>query len=315
MDAYIIDRDGTETKLPALLSWDVCHGFGEPCDYFDISFQYEENMLPALASACRFRAEHEGETVFFGVVDEYEISLDEKGRTCLLSGRSLEALLLDNEAEAATYELISLDTVIREHVTPYGIADVDRRAMPPLSAFSVSTGDSEWSVLKRFCRFSADIQPYFDKGGRLKLKEPDGKSIVISKSSEILSASLTDERYGIISEVLVKSRYTGRSYTERNEKFIARGGCARQVLTVPRNSGADKMRYTGRYQIRESEKDKRRLVLCLPEPFAASPGDRAELDGALFGLRGELLVTKSRCTASAAGYGTTLTLEVPYEML
>lgn len=315
MDAYIIDCTGRATRLPPLLSWDICHGFGEPCDYFDISFPYEEDLLKALGSASRFRAEHEGETVFFGVVDEYEICLDEKGCTCLMSGRSLEALLLDNEAEASTYELISLDTVLRDHVAPYGIELIDRQTMEPLAAFSISTGDSEWSVLKRFCRYSADIQPYFDRCGRLKLREPDGRSVMISKSSEILSASFKDERSGIISEVLVKSRYTGRSYIEKNSAFIERGGCARHVLTVPRNAGADKMRYTGRYQIRESEKDKRVVSIELPKLFAAFPGDRAELTELPFCPNGVFTVTSSRCRASSAGYGTTLTLEVPYEML
>lgn len=309
MKAYIINASGGETLLPELLSWDVYHGLGEPCDYFDLSFPYEDDMPAELAAACRFRAEHDGETVFYGVVDEYEISLDKNGCICSMSGRSLAALLLDNEAEAATYDVIGQDAVIRDHVSPYGIGRIDRQQMQPLSGFSVSTGDSEWSVLKRFCRYSADIQPYFDRTGTLMLRKPSGKSISIPRGAQIISVRFVDRRYGIISEMLVKSRYTGRRYTVKNEEFLSRGGCARHVLTVPRNSGADKMRYTGQYQISESRRDKKFVELCLPELFAAFPGDVLSLDGALPGLSGKFQVVSSRCTADGSGYGTTLKLE------
>ena len=57
-------------------------------------------QLPKLQSACRFRAVHNNAVVFKGIIDEYSISIDEKGSVVTLSGRSDAALLLDNELPA-----------------------------------------------------------------------------------------------------------------------------------------------------------------------------------------------------------------------
>ena len=103
MTGYIISSSGVETELPAFLSWDVCHGIGEPCDWFEVSFIYYSHQLSMLQSACRFRAEHNNSVVFTGVVDEYSISIDEHGSVATISGRSHAALLLDNELSAAAY--------------------------------------------------------------------------------------------------------------------------------------------------------------------------------------------------------------------
>lgn len=99
MKGYLLDKNGNESALPELLSWDVCHGTGEPCDYFEVKTVYSSAFLPKLAAASRFKGVSEGKTVFYGVVDEYQISIDEKGSTVSINGRSLAALLMDNEVQ------------------------------------------------------------------------------------------------------------------------------------------------------------------------------------------------------------------------
>ncbi len=47
MKGYLIDKNGALTLLPEFLSWDVCHGMGEPCDWFEVSFIYYSAQLPA----------------------------------------------------------------------------------------------------------------------------------------------------------------------------------------------------------------------------------------------------------------------------
>lgn len=86
MKGYLIDKNGALTLLPEFLSWDVCHGMGEPCDWFEVSFIYYSAQLPKLQSACRFRAVHNNGVVFKGIIDEYSISIDEKGSVVTLSG-------------------------------------------------------------------------------------------------------------------------------------------------------------------------------------------------------------------------------------
>ena len=48
MKGYLIDKNGALTLLPEFLSWDVCHGMGEPCDWFEVSFIYYSAQLPKL---------------------------------------------------------------------------------------------------------------------------------------------------------------------------------------------------------------------------------------------------------------------------
>lgn len=75
----------------------------------------------ALAEAVRFAAEEDGERVFTGVVDEVCCGWDEDGARLSVSGRSMAALLLDNEALGCDYQTATLADILRDHVTPYGI--------------------------------------------------------------------------------------------------------------------------------------------------------------------------------------------------
>jgi hypothetical protein len=77
MTGYLTTYDNETWRLPVLLSWDVSHGLGEPCDAFEVSFLFKYDMLRMLYGAVRFRGEYGGKTVFFGVVDEYEITADD----------------------------------------------------------------------------------------------------------------------------------------------------------------------------------------------------------------------------------------------
>lgn len=302
--------NGLRWRVTDFLSFDICHGLGEPCDYFEVSFLYSKDMLPMLSKVNRFKAEHGGEIVFQGVIDEYTINIDESGSTVTVSGRSLAALLLDNEAEAVSYGTVTLDTVLGNHVSPYGIGPAKKKKMPPLYVFTVNSGDSQWSVLKRYCRFSAGIEPRFSKDGTLILNDEAGKTVDLRRYVSTLKTKYVDTRYGNISEVLVKNRVTGANYTVQNTAFINRGGCARRVINVPRTSTYDSMRYTGQYQISEAARDKRYVQITVPSLFAAFPADKVRIDNTALGLGGTYKVCASHCFADENGYGTVLNLEV-----
>jgi len=309
MTGYFISNAGREWVLPELISWDICHGSGEPCDFFELSFLYDTGMLEMLASATRFRAIHEGETVFYGVVDEYRVCIDDGGATVTVSGRSLAALLLDNEASAADYACLSLNTVLGVHVRDCGVTEIKAAEMPPLLNFTVSSGESEWSVLKRFCAYSAGICPRFSKDGVLILNKEKGSRIVIDDSVPIIKLVRSYDRDGIISEVEVKNRSTFSSCTVKNKDYVNRNGCGRRILNVPRNTSAEAMRYTGEYQIAQSMKGRDYIELTLPKLFAAFPTDTVVLTSGSLGISETLTVTQTRCWADSKGAGTVIRLE------
>lgn len=310
MEGLIYDAAGGIYALPVLLSWDVSHGFCSPCDSFEVTFLYEPEMLAALSAACRFSASHGGETVFYGVVDEFELSAGQSGCTCTLRGRGLQALLLDSEAESAEYYSADTEYILNRHVRPLGVTDVNAGGLGSRSAsLSVSSGESHWSVVSRFSEFCLGVRPRFTPAGKLLLDGVgSGRSFTVDAATAVLGQTYAQERYGVISEVIVKNRSYGSSVTVENAEFLAAGGKCIRVVNVPRRSGFDAMRHTGTYRIEQSKRESLRCRLTVAECFAAFPGDRAVLNATPLGITGEFTVTATRCFANGKSAGTVLDL-------
>jgi prophage tail gpP-like protein len=310
MTGYLTDYKSRVWQLPVLLSWDVSHGMGEPCDAFEVSFLYTADMADMLYGAVRFRAEHGGETVFTGVVDEYEVTADESGLLAVVRGRSLAALLLDNECEAAQYAGAGLDFILRRHVYPWGIKYVRTKRMPAVPSFTVKAGESQWGALREYCWFAGGVEPRFSRDGVLLLNGESGRRFSINQNTAVTSAAYRDDRYGVISQVLVKSRNGGTAGVIANATYSSRGASCRRVLSMPRKTGYDAMRHTGQYQIARSARGKRVCRITLAALFAAFAGDIVALDYPPLGLSGNYKVYESRCWADKDSAGTQLVLEV-----
>ena len=309
MTGYITLCSGESRQLPELLGWDISHGFCSTCDCFEVSFLYSREMLESLKKAVRFKAVHGGEVVFFGVVDELELSADSSGCAAVLRGRGMQALLLDNEAESADYSGATADFILSRHAAPFGVKEWDCSGLGAVRAdLSVSAGDSCWSVIDSFAQFCAGTRPRFAREGRLVLDgEKGGRERVFSGSTGISAQSFAQDRYGVISEALVKNRVLGTQTEVTNPEFLALGGCCRRVVSVPRKSAYDAMKHTGTYQIRRSAENFRSGSLTLPGLFAAFPGDVAVLENTPLGTDGRFMVRQSRCWADAHSAGTVLT--------
>lgn len=310
MEAIVYDYFGAPRTLPTLIRWDFSHGFCSPCDSFEVSFLYEPSLLAPLKAAFRFRAVHEGKTVFYGVVDEFEANADAGGCVCALRGRGMQALLLDSQAESAEYYGADIAYILSRHAAPLGLAEVDVGTLGGRRAnLEVSSGESHWSVLSRFAEFCLGVTPRFTAEGRLLLDgERGGSSLTVTAATPVTAQTLVQDRYGVISEAIVKNRSLGTSLTVRNEDFLAIGGKCVRVVNVPRRTGFDAMRHTGAYQIAKSKRGLIRCRLTLPALFAAFPGDLAVLESTPLGVTGEYYVSASRCFANASSAGTVLDL-------
>lgn len=310
MEGIIYDYAGTKRTLPAPLRWSISHGFCSPCDSFEVTFLYDTPLLPALKAACRFQAVHNGKTVFRGVVDDFEASAGSGGCVCTLRGRGMQALLLDSQAESAEYYGADTAYILSRHVTPFGVTDINAAGLEGRSAsLEVSSGESHWSVLSRFAEFCLGVTPRFTPGGTLVLDgAKSGNSFTVTAATPVTAQTFSQDRYGVLSEAIVKNRSLGTSLTVYAEDFLAMGGKCVRVINVPRKTGFDAMRHTGAYQLAKSKTDLIRCRLTLPALFAAFPGDRAVLEGTPLGVTGEFYVSASRCFASAASAGTILDL-------
>ncbi|OUN23143.1 hypothetical protein B5G34_03900 [Flavonifractor sp. An82] len=277
MEGTLTCWDGRRITLPQVRGWTFQYGQGIPCDSFTLTclWEPEDDML---AQAVTFTATEGGQTVFTGVVDECERGWDEKGGFLTVSGRSMAARLLDNEALGMDYQVATWEDILRDHVTPYGVQAAPGAELSAVPGFSVALGSSEWQVVYEFCRYYGGITPRFDRLGRLVATPWEaGKRLVLGEDAAVIALTLRDQRYGVLSEILVRDRTDGRVQSVQNEDFCSRGGMSRRVLTMPGKSSYQTMRYSGEYQLAQSAQELRQLELELPGAFLAWPGDLVEV--------------------------------------
>ena len=283
MKAYMTDSAGTRWELPPLTRWQLDYTDGVPCDsfFFRCPWTGKDAALPG--KWVIFTAEHRGEVVFTGVVDECRTLLDEGGSVLEGNGRGMAARLLDNEALGQDYGVATQADILRDHVRPYGITLAPgSRTLPAVPRFSIRTGSSEWAVLYQFARYHSGVLPRFDRLGRLVLGSGQGeRQLTLDGQSPIRSILRRDKRYGVLSQVLVRDRYSGALKEVENGAFRAEGGMARRIVTMPGRAGYQTMRRTGQFQLDCSRADRLTLLVELmgaESAFRVFPGDEVELD-------------------------------------
>lgn len=312
MEGKLTCWDGREITLPDVTAWKFQYGRGTPCDSFLITCLWQPEGEDLLAEAVTFTAVEDGETVFTGVVDECERGWDQNGGFLTVSGRSMAARLLDNEALGMEYQTATWQDILRDHVTPYGIQALPGANLPAVPGFVVDTGSSEWQVVYGFCRYYGGVTPRFDRLGRLIVGPwPEQEALRIGENGAVTAITLRDQRYGVLSQVLVRDRTTEAVQKVENADFVRRGGLCRRVLTMPGKSTYQAMRYSGDYQLARSREELRQLEVELPGAFLAWPGDLVALAPRYPVGRGVWRVAEMVCALDEGGLHTRLILGEP----
>lgn len=312
MTGQIYTSDHHVYDLPELLAWNVTHTGSVPCDSYSVTFVYRPDMGPVLRLAAGFAALVDGAVMLKGIVDEYEVELGSGGLTATVSGRGYAARLLDNETRPLTYQDATLAEIVRRHVTPYGISCQEIADVRAGSAYTAAAGTSQWTVLEGFCRTYGGFSPRFARNGQLiAAPERDGGAHrTIGDGDPVLSCTLREDHYGVLTEALVIDKTQNVSYSVKNRDMIDRGGQCRRVVYTPGQSTWAAMRYTGEYQIAKSREDEKLVTVTLPGSFLAFPGDHVALELGRMGLSGAFRVTEAENTFSAqSGATATLTLK------
>ena len=214
---------------------------------------------------------------------------------------------IEREALTATAE-----DILRDHVEPYGIQVAQVSGLPAVSGFSVQSGQSEWQVLYQFACWYGGITPRFDREGRLVIAPfSDGETLVLRGDTAITGMAWRVRRYGVLSEIWVRDKTRMAVERVENRDALDRQIKRRQVMTMPGRSNYQAMRYSGDFQLRQSAKEFRRLILTVPELFFAWPGDLLRMERPGWDCAGTWRVLEARVAADANGGGTTLTLGEP----
>jgi prophage tail gpP-like protein len=309
LECWVAWSDGTSLTLPGVIRWQFEYGTGTPCDSFTVRCLWAGGQEKLLTPACRFYAQWKGERVFTGVVDEFAVCCGEDGRYLELSGRGLAALLLDNEALPMEYQRATRADIVADHVTPYGIETVGGSALPAVSGFTVDSGASEWSVVQEFACYYGGVVPRFDRLGRLVLDgHRDEETLLVGSGDGVTAWEYREERHGVLSQVAVRRRSGGTVQWVSDPAFLAQGGQARRVITVPNTTGTEAMRYSADYQLRAARSGRVRLTLTLAGAFLAWPGQLVEVDLPDCGANGSYRVAQVEVNCNDKGLSTTLTL-------
>jgi hypothetical protein len=312
MTGRIFTSDHKVYELPALLEWNVVHTGGVPCDSYLVRFLYEKEMAPVLQRAAGFIGMEEGQVVARGIVDEYTVELGRNGMTATVSGRGAAARLLDNESRPVTYQNATLEEIVRNHVTPYGIVCKELADVRTASVYTVPVGVSQWKALADFCETYGGFLPRFAVNGALMAapEKDSGKRLVIDDATPVLECVFREDHYGVLTEALVIDKKRNLSYSVKNQDWIDKGGQCRRVIYTPGQSTWAAMKYTGEYQIQKSREDEKIVTVTMPGSFLAFPGDRINMNLSRMGLNGEFRVAEAENRFSARSGGTvTLTLK------
>ena len=117
-----------------------------------------------------------------------------------------------------------------------------------------------------------------------------------------------DRRYGVLSEILVRDRYSGVVTEVKNDAFRERGGRARRVITMPGRAGRQEMYNAGMEQLRRSRKEWMELEVTIPSPFWAMPGQLVRIERPGGAFNGTFRTAGSTVAADETGYWTRLIL-------
>lgn len=308
--------DGSALMLPTAVQWKFSYGTGLPCDSFYIRCLWESGREKELSAAALFYAQWNGERVFTGVVDEFSCVCGSGGLYLELSGRGMAARLLDNEALPAEYQRVTCADIIADHVTPFGVIAVGGKSLPEVSGFSVSSGVSEWSVVENYACYYGGVVPRFDRLGRLILDpHPDDEIVKIDANTPITEWEYREQRHGVLSRVAVRQRSSWDTYWVENKEFLAQGGCARRVITVPNETKDVAMRYSAEYQLKASQSERVRLSLTMAGVFLAWSGQLVEVSRNGFGGNGQYRVAQTEVVCDDGGFSTTMILGEPDSMI
>ena len=153
---------------------------------FWVKTLWTEGEEAFLADLTRLQVTQGGETLFLGVVDECETCWGPEGCTATFSGRGMQALLLDNQAEAADFGLATWEAILARYVSPYGIT-LDRGVtLPAAAGFSVASGSSCWKVVYDFARYHGGVTPRVTRAGKLALHPwEDGAPLVLDGGAPV----------------------------------------------------------------------------------------------------------------------------------
>ncbi len=206
---YILcDVYNMETALKKPLSMSIVSSEDAPADSLNAVFAVS-GRIPEISSV---KVLSGTETVFFGYVDEQTETKTKGGVLLEIKARSLEAVLLDNEALPQTYCMPTLKILFERHFKPLGFAGIDGGDRPFPGDMVISKGMSEWQVLSSYCEEFCKTKPHIRSDFVIETGENrEADTIFLGANSPAVKISRTIRRSALISDIYART-YAGGGY-------------------------------------------------------------------------------------------------------
>lgn len=164
MTLWGTDLEGKKCLLPAPVRLELCCDEETPADRLTAVLPLPQRF-PECRQLCLLSGQ--GKTLFCGIVDRQEQGKDAAGSTILLEGRSLAALLTDNEAFPRRYQNPRLPQLFAVHAAPYGLKGFRGNSQTFAGEYQVDKGMTEWQAMEGFCKRYLKVLPRITPDGIL----------------------------------------------------------------------------------------------------------------------------------------------------
>ncbi len=224
---------GEETELRYVETLVLQKDFNVPADSmtFAVSGVIDEDIALVILR------ENDRE-IYRGIVDEQNVYISEKEQTEFVS-RSMEAVLLDNEACPATFCYPDAELLVSRYLAPLGITEYvgENRIYP--GEFKVKKGASCWEVMSSFCEGVFALAPIV-RGNTIVLRDNCGDDeLKFSVNGEKPAVSLQYRRlrYKPLSLVRVRTpESSGYTSVVADEDSLREGIVRERYLDVTYDS-------------------------------------------------------------------------------
>lgn len=132
-----------------------------PADELTVTFSVSET-LPALRELTVAR---DGTCLFCGIVDEQRTRLNSSGLQVVVVCRSLEAILLDNEAPPQRMLNPTAARLEAALLNPFDLCFAPDETFTLPGELTIEKGESGWAVLARCCNRQYGTDPWVDEQG------------------------------------------------------------------------------------------------------------------------------------------------------
>lgn len=305
-----VTENGKEIALTDPIAVYINREDDVPADDISIMFPISQPV----SSISGFTLLNNNNIIFTGIADKQTVTCNKNGAVLTIQGRSMAALLLDNEAMPCNYYMPDNMVMEINHLKPFGISAEDKSASPYEESISVGKGVTHWEVIEEFCRCKYNSFPRITEEGTAVLSgDLSAENLMFSNDEGDRGIPFTDitikeTRCKMLSDIYVRNDVNSSSYslTLNNPLALSKGVNRVRYLNVLDRD--DITVYHGEKMIENSNKDFFEITLTCPVGLPCVLGAKGTVKHKMYNADYNLQVSKLKYTLNSTGEATVITM-------